>query len=49
MSMIMNRPMTGKAGLPGETMNRYAASGSYAEYFRDPDGNKLNVFFMGQG
>ncbi len=49
MSTFMNRLITGKAGLYGETMNRYATSGSYAEYFRDPDRNKLNVFFMGQG
>jgi predicted lactoylglutathione lyase len=29
-------------GAPGERMD-----GFYAAYFRDPDGNKLNCFFMG--
>ena len=29
-------------GAPGSRMD-----GFYAAYFRDPDGNKLNVFFMG--
>lgn len=30
-------------GAPGER-----GSGFYAGYFRDPDGNKLNAFVMGQ-
>jgi catechol 2,3-dioxygenase-like lactoylglutathione lyase family enzyme len=31
-------------GAPGE---RPGSPGFYAGYFRDPDGNKLNAFFMG--
>ncbi len=48
MSTIMNRPITGKARLPAEIINRYATSGFYASYFRDLDGNMLNAFCMSE-
>ena len=38
-AMALGAKDEGPAGPRGE--------GFYAGYFRDPDGNKLNVFFMG--
>jgi hypothetical protein len=31
---------------PAKALPARAARGSYAGYFRDPDGNKLNAFVM---